>query len=176
MAKHWYVIHAHSGFEKNVIAAIRERAASEGLSDLLGEALSPSEEVVEVRRGKRVTSERKLFPGYILIQVDMSDEIWNLIKNTQKVSNFLGSGKKPSPISDKEADAMLQRINEDLERPRQAIIFEVGEQVRVCDGPFASFNGFVEDIDEEKSRLKVSVSIFGRATPVELEYGQVEKY
>lgn len=175
MSMQWYIVHAYSNFEKKVAAAIREQAEHSGLSDLFEEILVPTEEFVEVRRGRKVSSERKFFPGYVLVKMEMTDEAYHLIKNTPKVSGFLGSAQKPVPITEDEANRILHQVQEGVERPKSSITFEIGEQVRVADGPFASFNGFVEDIDEERARLKVAVSIFGRATPVELEYGQVEK-
>lgn len=175
MTSRWYVIHVYSGFEKKVAAAIREQAEQKGLSDKFEEILVPIEEVIEVKRGAKVSSERKFFPGYVLIKMEMSDETWHLVKNTAKVTGFLGGRGRPSPISDAEAARIINQVQEGIERPRPSISFEIGEQVRVCDGPFTSFNGLVEEVDEERARLKVAVSIFGRATPVELEYSQVEK-
>ncbi len=175
MAKRWYVVHVYSGFERKIAQAITEQAAQKGLGEQFEEVLVPSEEVVEMRRGQKVNAARKFFPGYVLVKMDLTDEAWHLVKNTPKVTGFLGSRNKPSPITDAEAERILKQAREGVERPRPAVLFEVGEQVRVADGPFTSFNGTVEDVDEEKGRLKVSVSIFGRATPVELEYGQVEK-
>lgn len=175
MAKRWYIVHAYSNFEKKVADAIKEQAVAQGLEDLFEEVLVPTEEVVEVRRGRKVTSERRFFPGYVLVKMDMTDAAYHLIKNTPKVTGFLGTENKPIPISEEEANRILHQVQEGVERPRPSVTFEIGEQVRVSDGPFASFNGLVEEVDEERARLKVAVSIFGRATPVELEYGQVEK-
>ena len=175
MAMRWYVIHVYSGFEKKVSAAIREQFEQNNLTELLSEILVPTEEVVEVRRGTKINAERKLIPGYILIQMEMSDRAWHLVMTTPKVTGFLGGKGKPVPISDREADRIIRQIKEGVERPKPSVRFEIGEQVRVSDGPFASFNGSVEEVDEERSRLKVAVSIFGRSTPVELEYAQVEK-
>lgn len=175
MAARWYVVNVHSGFEKKVASSIKEKAASKGLEEKFEEVLVPTEKVVEVRRGKKHDAERKLIPSYVLVKMDLSDETWHLVKNTPKVTGFLGGGGKPQPISQAEADRMMNMVAEGVDRPKPAITFEVGEQVRVTDGPFNTFNGTVEDVDEEKARLKVAVSIFGRATPVELDYTQVEK-
>jgi len=175
MTKRWYVLHVYSGFENKVAEAIREKAAKLGLADKVEEIMVPTEEVTEVKRGQRVNTERKFFPGYVLAKLELTDEIWHLVKNTPKVTGFLGAGNKPSPISEKEAEHLMKQMQEGVDRPRPSITFDIGEEVKVSDGPFASFNGFVEEVDEEKGKLKVSVSIFGRATPVELEYGQVEK-
>ena len=175
MTKRWYIVHAHSNFEKKVAEAIKERAATAGLGHLFDEVLVPMEEVAEVRRGRKVSAERKFFPGYVLVKMEMTDQAYHLIKNTPKVTGFLGANNKPQAISEGEAGRILQQVKEGVERPKPLVTFEIGEQVRVADGPFASFSGHVEEVDEERARLKVAVSIFGRATPVELEYGQVEK-
>jgi len=175
MAKRWYIIHTYSNFEKKVMESLKEQAAQKGLEDFFEQVIVPTEEVVEIRRGRRIKSERRFFPGYVLAKIDLTDEVFHLIKNTPKVTGFLGSGSKPVPISDAEANRILNQVAEGIEKPKATITFEVGEQVRVAEGPFASFNGQVEEVDEERSRLKVAVSIFGRPTPVELEYGQVEK-
>jgi len=175
MAKRWYIVHAYSNFEKKVADSIKEQAAQKGMADLFEQVLVPTEEVVEVRRGRKIKSERRFFPGYVLVKMDMTDQAFHLIKNTPKVTGFLGSDSKPIPITDAEASRILNQVAEGVERPKSTVSFEVGEQVRVADGPFASFSGQVEEVDEERSRLKVEVSIFGRPTPVELEYGQVEK-
>jgi transcription termination/antitermination protein NusG len=175
MAMRWYIVHAYSNFERKVAEAIRERAAAQGLEEQFEQVLVPMEEVVEVRRGRKVNSERKFFPGYVLVKMELNDDTYHLIKNTPKVTGFLGTDNKPVPITEEEAGRILQQVQEGVERPKPSVTFEIGEQVRVADGPFASFNGLVEEVDEERARLKVAVSIFGRATPVELEYGQVEK-
>ncbi len=175
MAIRWYVVHVYSGFEKKVAESIKDQARQKGMEDLFEEVLVPTEEVIEVRRGQKVTSERKFFPGYVLAKMELTDQSWHLVKDTPKVTGFLGSKGKPSPISEKEAQQILHQVQEGVERPKPSITFEIGEQVRVADGPFTSFNGTVDDVDEERSRLKVAVSIFGRSTPVELEYSQVEK-
>lgn len=175
MAARWYVAHVYSGFESKVAQAIHEQAAKKNLTELIEDVQVPTEQVVELRRGQKVDAERKFFPGYVLIKMQLTDETWSMVKNIAKVTGFLGSRGKPMPISQSEADRILQQVQEGIERPKPTISFEIGETVKVCDGPFASFNGIVEEVDEERTRLKVAVSIFGRATPVELEYGQVEK-
>jgi transcription termination/antitermination protein NusG len=175
MAKNWYVVHVYSGFEKKIAQQIKEQAAQKGLAEQFEEVLVPSENVVEVKRGRKISSEHKFFPGYVLVKMDLSDDAWHLVKNTPKVTGFLGSKTRPQPISDAEADRILKQNQEGVDRPRPAVLYEIGEQIRVADGPFTSFNGTVEEVDEEKGRVKVSVSIFGRSTPVELEYSQVEK-
>lgn len=175
MAKRWYVIHVYSGFESKVAAHLKDRIAQNELSDKVEEIIVPTEEVIEVKRGQKVSTERKFFPGYVLAKLEMGDDIWHLVKDTPKVTGFLGAGNKPSPISEKEAKRIIQAIEEGVDKPKHSVSYDIGEEVKVIDGPFASFNGVVEEIDEEKGRLKVSVSIFGRSTPVELEYSQVEK-
>jgi transcriptional antiterminator NusG len=175
MSMRWYIVHAYSNFEKKVADAIREGAAQRGLSDNFEEILVPTEQVVEVRRGRKVSAERKFFPGYVLVKCDLTDQVFSLIKNTPKVTGFLGADNKPMPISEEEALRIKGQVAEGVDRPKPTIMFEVGETERVADGPFASFNGLVEEIDEARSRLKVAVSIFGRPTPVELEFAQVEK-
>lgn len=175
MAYRWYIVHAYSNFEKQVANSIREQAEIRGIDKLFEEILVPVEEVINVKKGRKVSSERKFFPGYVLVKMEMTDQAYHLIKNTAKVSGFLGSNNKPMPISESEAMRIIQQVQEGVDRPKPSIAFDIGEQVKVSDGPFASFNGMVEEVDIERSRLKVAVSIFGRATPVELEYGQVEK-
>jgi len=175
MAKRWYIVHAYSNFEKKVAESIRDQAKQRDLEDHFEQIMVPTEKVTEVRRGRKIDTERKFFPGYVLVKMDLTDEVYHLIKNTPKVTGFLGADNKPMPISDAEADRILQQVQEGVDRPKPSISFEVGEQVRVSDGPFASFNGTVEEVDDARSRVKVAVSIFGRATPVELEFGQVEK-
>ena len=175
MAKRWYIVHAYSNFENKVAESIREQAKQRHLEDRFDEILVPKEKVTEVRRGRKVDAERKFFPGYVLVKCELTDEVFHLIKDTPKVTGFLGADNKPMPIRDSEAEHILQQVQEGIERPKPSVSFEVGEQVRVADGPFASFNGVVEEVDDARSRLKVAVSIFGRATPVELEFGQVEK-
>ena len=175
MDKRWYIVHAYSNFEKKVAESIREQAQARGLGEKFDEILVPTEKVVEVRRGRKIDAERKFFPGYVLVKCELTDEVYHLIKNTPKVTGFLGADKKPIPISEVEAKRILQQVQEGIERPKPSITFEIGEQVRVSEGPFASFNGTVEEVDEERSRIKVAVSIFGRPTPVELEFAQVEK-
>ena len=175
MAMRWYIVHAYSNFERKVAESIKERAVAAGLSDLFEQVLVPMEEVVEMRRGRKVSSERKFFPGYVLVKMELNDQTYHLIKSTPKVTGFLGTENKPIPITEEEAGRILQQVQEGVERPKPSVTFEIGEQVRVADGPFASFNGLVEEVDEERARLKVEVSIFGRAVPVDLEFGQVEK-
>ena len=175
MAARWYVVHVYSGFENKVASSIREQARQAGMEDLILEVMVPTEELVKMRRGTKVSTERKFFPGYVLVKMDMTDETWHLVKNTPKVTGFLGGRGKPSPISESEAERLMNQVKEGVEKPKPSITFEIGEQVRVADGPFTSFNGLVEDVDEDRARLKVAVSIFGRSTPVELESSQVEK-
>ena len=176
MTMRWYVVHAYSGFEKQVARSLQEHIRAAGMQDKFGEVLVPTEEVIEMKSGQKRTSERKFFPGYVLVKMAMDDETWHLVKGVPKVSGFIGgSGMKPTPITDKEAKAILQQVKEGVEKPRPKFSFQAGEQVRVVDGPFQDFNGTVEDVNFEKSKLRVSVSIFGRMTPVELEFSQVEK-
>ena len=175
MSKRWYIVHAYSNFENKVAQSIKDQAAQRGLTELFDEVMVPTEKVVEVRRGRKVDAERKFFPGYVLVKMKLTDEAFHLIKNTPKVTGFLGAENKPMPISESEAMRILNQMQEGVERPKSSVSFEIGENVRVADGPFASFSGVVEEIDEARSRVKVAVSIFGRATPVELEFNQVEK-
>jgi transcriptional antiterminator NusG len=175
MAIRWYVLHVFSGSEKKVAQLITEQAESNELTHQIEDVMVPTEEVVEVRRGARVQSERKFFPGYILVKMELTDEAWQLVTSQPRVTGFLGGKGKPVPITNAEAEQLMHQMSEGVERPRTTVTFDIGEQVRVSDGPFASFNGFVEQADDDKARLKVTVSIFGRSTPVELEYSQVEK-
>ena len=175
MTKRWYIVHAYSNFENKVAESIREQAKQRHLEHLFEQILVPKEKVTEVRRGRKVDAERKFFPGYVLVKMDLTDEGYHLIKNTPKVTGFLGTDNKPMPISEAEANRILHQVQEGIDRPKSTVSFEIGEQVRVSDGPFTSFNGVVEEVDDARSRVKVAVSIFGRATPVELEFGQVEK-
>jgi transcription termination/antitermination protein NusG len=174
--KRWYVVHAYSGFEKSVARTLAERILREGMQDKFGQILVPVEEVVEMKAGQKNISERKFFPGYVLVEMEMTDETWHLVKNTNKVTGFVGgSAMKPTPISQKDVDKILQQVQEGVEKPRPKVLFEIGEVVRVKEGPFTDFHGNVEDVNYDKSKLRVSVTIFGRATPVELEFAQVEK-
>ena len=176
MSKRWYVVHAYSGFEATVKRSLEERIERAGVQELFGDILVPTEEVVEMRGGTQRRSERKFFPGYVLVQMDMTDEAWHLVKDVPKVMGFIGgTGDRPAPITDREADQILNRMQDGVDKPKPKVLFEPGEVVRVTDGPFNDFNGSVEEVDYEKSRLKVSVSIFGRSTPVDLEFSQVEK-
>ena len=177
MAARWYIVHAHSGFEKKVAQAIKEQAVQKNLTDKIEEVVVPVEEVTEVRRGKKVASERKFFPGYVMVKMELTDPTWHMVKNTAKVTGFLGGGKggRPVPITEKEADAIFAQVREGIDHPKSSVVFEVGENVKIIDGPFDTFVGLVEGVDEAKHRVKVSVSIFGRATPVDLDYSQVEK-
>ena len=174
MTARWYIVHAYSNFEKKVAEDIETKAKQKGLSDQIEQIVVPTEKIVEVRRGRKVDAERKFFPGYVLVRANLSDAVFSLIKNTPKVTGFLGDSK-PVPVSQKEVDQILNQVQDGVERPKASVSFEIGEQVRVSDGPFASFNGIVQEVDDERARLKVEVSIFGRATPVDLEYGQVDK-
>lgn len=176
VAKRWYILHAHSGFEKKVAQTILDQAAQHGMSDAIEQVVVPTENYVEVRRGKKVASERKFFPGYVLVKMAMNDASWHLVKSVPKVTGFLGGGgNRPQPITEAEAMRIFKQVEDGVDRPKQGVVFEVGEQVKVVDGPFESFVGVVEEVDEEKARLKVAVTIFGRATPVDLQYSQVEK-
>lgn len=175
MEKRWYIVHTYSNFEKKVAESIKEQAAAQGLEDRFEEVLVPTEEVIEMRRGRKVQSERRFFPGYVLVKMELNDDTYHLIRNTGKVTGFLGSGNRPMPVPEAEVARIMNQVQEGIERPKPLISFEIGEQVRVSDGPFASFNGMVEEVDRDRARLKVAVSIFGRATPVELEFSQVEK-
>jgi len=176
MAMQWYVVHAFSGFEKQVERSLEEHIRTAGMEDMFGEIMVPTEEVVEMRGGQKRTTKRKFFPGYVLVKMEMTDDTWHLVKSVPKVTGFIGgTATKPAPISDKEAQTILQQVQEGVEKPRPKFTFEAGEQVRVIDGPFADFNGTVEDVNFEKTKLRVSVSIFGRMTPVELDFSQVEK-
>lgn len=176
MSKRWYVVHAYSGMEKSVARALQDRVERAGMQAQFGKILVPTEEVVEMKNGQRTITERRFFPGYVLVEMDMNDDTWHLVKNTGKVTGFVGgSGHRPTPISEKEVDKIMSQMQEGVEKPKPKTLFEVGEMVRVKEGPFTDFNGNVEEVNYEKSRLRVSVTIFGRATPVELEFGQVEK-
>lgn len=176
MSMRWYVVHAYSGFEKSVLKALKERIERSDVQHMFGQILVPVEEVMEVKNGKRVETERKFFPGYVLVEMDLTDETWHLVKSTPKVTGFLGgTGNRPSPLPEREVKAILQQMQDGVEKPRPKILFEVGEVLRVTEGPFIDFSATVEDVDYDKSRLKVSVSIFGRTTPVEVDFSQVEK-
>ncbi|MGA7950408.1 MAG: transcription termination/antitermination protein NusG [Thiobacillaceae bacterium] len=176
MTMRWYVVHAYSGFEKSVARALKERIERDAMKDRFGEILVPVEEVVEMKGGQKAVSERKFFPGYVLVQMDMADDTWHLVKSTPKVTGFVGgSAMKPTPISEKEVQAIMDQMREGVEKPKPKVLFEVGQAVRVTDGPFNDFHGNVEEVNYDKNKLRVSVTIFGRATPVELDFGQVEK-
>lgn len=175
MAARWYIVHAYSGFEKKVAQSIKEQAAQKNLTPLIEQVVVPTEDVVELRRGKKINTERKFFPGYVLVKMELNDATWHMVKNTQKVTGFLGGGGKPQPIPDAEVDKIFKAVEEGIENPSTRVHFDIGEEVKVIDGPFESFTGNVEEVDTEKARLRVLVSIFGRPTPVELEFTQVEK-
>lgn len=176
MTKHWYVVHAYSGYEKSVARALTERVVRAGMQEKFGQILVPVEEVVEMKNGQKSITERKFFPGYVLVEMEMEDDSWHLVKSTPKVTGFIGgTATRPTPISDKEVAKIMQQVQDGVEKPRPKVLFEVGEMVRIKEGPFADFNGNVEEVNYEKSRLHVSVTIFGRATPVELEFAHVEK-
>jgi transcriptional antiterminator NusG len=177
MSQRWYIIHAHSGFEKKVAQSIKEQAVQKGLTGLIEDVVVPVEEVTEIRRGKKMQSERKFFPGYVLVKMELTDATWHMVKNTAKVTGFLGSGGKgrPVPITEKEAESIFNQVREGVRPSKSNITFEIGENVKITEGPFDSFVGVVEGVEEEKQRVKVSVTIFGRPTPVDLEYSQVEK-
>ena len=176
MAKQWYVVHAYSGFEKNVQKTLKERIEREGMADYFGQVLVPVEEVVDIKNGRKTISERKFFPGYVLVEMEMTDDSWHLVKSTTRVTGFIGgTGNRPLPIMQREVDAILQQVQTGVEKPKPKVQFEVGQQVRVSEGPFADFNGVVEEVNYERNKLRVSVQIFGRETPVELEFAQVEK-
>ncbi|MCP1660037.1 transcription termination/antitermination protein NusG [Neisseria perflava] len=176
MSKRWYVVQAYSGFEKNVQKTLKERIAREQMEDYFGQILVPVEEVVDIKNGRRTITERKFYPGYVLVEMEMTDDSWHLVKSTPRVSGFIGgTANRPAPISQREADAILQQVKSGVEKPKPKVEFEVGQQVRVNEGPFADFNGVVEEVNYERNKLRVSVQIFGRETPVELEFGQVEK-
>jgi len=175
VAAKWYIVHAYSGFEKKVAQSIKEQAAQQGISNYFEEVVVPTENVVEMRRGKKVATERRFFPGYVLVKMDLNDQAWHLVKNIPKVAGFLGGGGRPQPISEAEAQRIFQQVEEGIQEASRGVVFEVGEQVKVVDGPFESFIGVIEEVDEDKERIKVSVTIFGRPTPVDLQYSQVEK-
>ncbi len=175
MAKRWYVVHVYSGFEAKVADEIRRQASEKDMEGYFEDILIPTQEVVELKRGQKVNTEKNVFPGYVMIKMDMNDEAWHLVKDTPRVTGFLGTGKRPVPMSDREAQRMIKQVEEGIEKPKSTLTFDIGEKVKVCDGPFNSFLGIVEEVDDDRERLKVSVSIFGRETPVELEFTQVEK-
>ena len=175
VSAHWYVVNVYSGFEKKVAEIIKEQAKQKGCEDMFEEILIPAQQVIEIKKGEKVTKEQQFYPGYVLVKMILDDSTWHLVKDIPKVTGFLGSGGKPIPVSKKEVESILQQVEEGVSKPKNIITFEIGEKVRICEGPFKSFNGLVEQIDEEKGRLKVSVSVFGRSTPVEIEFTQVEK-